>query len=51
MLCDLTFYSLLFPQYLKLMQKNINSNNKQKHTDVTKMTILQNLHCSTLYSR
>ena len=36
MLWDLTF-SLLFPQYLKLMQRNINLNNK-KHTDVMKMT-------------
>jgi len=35
---DLTFNLLLFPQYLKLMQRNINLNNKQKHTDVMKMT-------------
>jgi len=31
------FSLLLFPQYLKLMQRNINLNNK-KHTDVMKMT-------------
>jgi len=43
MLRDLTFILLLFPQYVKLMQRNINLNNKQKHTDVMKMTILQNL--------
>jgi len=34
MLWDLTFILLLFPQYLKLMQRNINLNNKQKHMDV-----------------
>jgi len=49
MLCDLTF-NLLFPQSnLPICKRNINSNNKHKHTDVMKMTILQNLlsavHC------
>jgi len=47
MLCDHTFILLLFPQYLKLMQRNINLNNKQKHMDVITMTTLQKsaVHC------
>jgi len=48
MLCDLTFILLLFPQS-SLCKRNIN--NKQKDTDVMKMTIWQNLLCSTLCSR
>jgi len=54
MLCDVTFILLLFQEYLKRMQRNINLNNKQKHPGVMKMTnfdyIAQyavSLHCTT----
>jgi len=45
--CAGSNFILLFPQYLKLMQRNINLNNKQKHTDVMKMT---NFYYIALYT-